>query len=113
MSKSHLYSIGERYFYIRNFRNSVLGVIKWSLLSLGVASIFLSLTLIAGASTRSWAQCGVDSFVECQGGVTCASTDQVGCTCYDKVGHVVERHSCREAAREEDESFAPVEENVN
>jgi len=76
---------------------TILGVMKWSLLSLGVASIFLSLSLIVKAAS-SWAQCGADSYIECSGGVRCTSTDQKGCACYDSGGRVVDKHSCKEAA---------------
>lgn len=99
MSDNHVSSGRKGFSYIQNFNKRILGAIKWSLLSLGVASIFLSLSLIARAA-GSWAQCGPDSSVECSGGVRCTETDQVGCSCYDGSGRRVDHHTCSEAAPE-------------
>jgi hypothetical protein len=109
MNDNHVYSKKKRGFHTPNFNKWVLGAMRWSLLSLGVASIFLSLSLIVRAAS-SWAQCGADSYVECSGGVRCTETDQVGCACYDSGGRVVSKHSCREAAP--DESYAMIEESA-
>lgn len=97
----------KKSFRIQNVNRNVLGVMRWSLLSLGAASIFLSLSMIVRAA-GSWAQCGSDSYVECSGGVRCTSTDQVGCSCYDGSGKRVSYHTCSEASP--DDGFAMLEE---
>jgi len=78
--------------------NKSRGDFKWSLLSVGVATIFFAMSAIVGATPSSWAQCGSDSDAQCSGGVRCTATDQVGCACYDSRGRVVDKHSCRDAA---------------
>ena len=109
MSTTHLFSGRKKSFYIQNSKRSVLGALKWSLLSLGVASIFLSLSLIVKAAS-SWAQCFEDSSVECSGGVRCTATDQVGCACYDSAGRKVMSKTCsKDAAR--DGGYSMVEES--
>jgi hypothetical protein len=107
MSNNQIFSGRERGFYTQTLSQKVLGVMKWSLLSLGVAVIFLSIPRIVSAGSSS-ALCGVDSYVDCSGGVRCTATDQVGCTCYDANDKWVSHHSCKEAAPEE-EGYAPVE----
>ena len=95
--------------YIRNVNRRALALIKWSLLALGIACIFLSLPLIVGATPTSWAQCGSDSYVDCSGGVKCTATDQKGCACYNSNGSVAQKKSCKEAAP--DEGFVMLEES--
>ncbi len=80
-----------------------LKLVNVSLLSIGGVAIALSLALIYTpivSASSSWAQCGSDSYVNCSGGVTCSSTDDVGCSCKDANGRVVSRHSCRYASPE-------------
>lgn len=96
MSAIHVRPEGQRGFCFQSLQR-VLGVVRWSLLSVGVAGIFMSLSLIVKAAD-SYATCGVDSYVDCKGGVRCTATDQVGCACYDSHGKVVDKHSCKEAA---------------
>lgn len=99
MSTVHVRSVSQRGFRFQHLKRALV-VARWSLLSVGVASIFISLSLIVRAAESS-ALCGVDSYVDCKGGVRCTSQDQVGCACYDSSGKVVVRHSCKEAARDE------------
>ena len=35
----------------------------------------------------------------------CTATDNVGCACYDSRGRVVDRHSCKEAAKDGEDFF--------
>jgi hypothetical protein len=100
MSDNQFCSVDNKDFHTRSSKKTTLGVMKWSALSLGVASIFMSFSLVVRAA-GSWAQCGADSYVDCSGGVRCTETDQVGCACYDSGGHVVDKHSCKEAAPDE------------
>ena len=109
MNGNPIFSGRKRVFDAQNFNKKVLGVTKWSLLSIGVASICLSLSVIVKAAS-SWAQCGADSYVEYSGGVRCTETDQVSYACYDANNKRVSYHTCREAAPE-DEGFAMLEES--
>lgn len=99
MSNKHLFS-RRRGFHVQNFNRPVLGVMKWSFLSLGVVSMVLSLSLIAKAG-NVWAQCFEDNSVECSGGVKCSATDQVGCTCWDANYKVVSQHLCKDLPHDE------------
>jgi hypothetical protein len=109
MSTNHTFSGRKKGFYIRFFNRSVLDVVKWSLVALAVASIFLSLSLVVKAA-NSWAQCFEDSYVECSGGVRCTATDQQGCACYDGAGRKVMSRTCaKDAAR--DGGFATIEDD--
>jgi hypothetical protein len=75
-----------------------LKIVKSLLVVSGLASIFLSFFLVAvSAEVRIMAQCGSDSYVECQG-YSCSATDDVGCTCHNQAGRVTSRHSCAYAS---------------
>lgn len=112
MRNNHICARWKSVVHVQGFSKSLVGIMKWSLLSLGIASTFLSLSLIVGATPSSWALCGSDSDVQCSGGVRCTATDQVGCACYNSAGRVVEKHSCKEAAPD-DEFFDLVEDPIN
>jgi hypothetical protein len=98
MSTNHVCSVKKNRLSVPSSKKAIVDLFKWSLLSLGVATIFFAMSAIVGATPGSWAQCGSDSSIECSGGVRCTETDQVGCACYDSAGRVVDKHSCKEAA---------------
>jgi len=99
MKNRHFNSTLGTNFERRAVNKKVARVLRWLILSVAVASLFLSLSLLVLATTpSSWAQCGADSSIDCYGGARCTATDQVGCACYDSAGKVVDKHSCKEAA---------------
>lgn len=76
-----------------NLRN-----IKRCLLSLGITAVFstllLVLTPIVDADGGSTASCAGSDSVSCSG-YRCESTNNVGCTCYDRQGKVEDKQSCK------------------
>lgn len=80
-----------------------LRIIKWGLMSVGTAAVFSSLLLIcsptAGAFGGSTASCAGADSVSCSG-YRCESTNNVGCTCYDRSGKVEDTQSCKKKGDE-------------
>jgi hypothetical protein len=81
-----------------------------SLISILLSGLLLFYTPTAGAFGGSHADCIGRPPVNCSG-YKCKATENVGCSCTDENGKVIEQKSCDSPSA--DASFSKVEESVN